>query len=148
MGADGDAVALWDHGALDPPTPPELAAHPAFPTDVEQRLDTYDDLVERLVPDEPHAYLGVLACRPDDAAAPATGSARRRRGLGRRTAAPGIDLALTHGMPAVLETTNPLNVEMYQRADWTVHAVSDELMPELRVWIMRHDGTGRDQQQQ
>jgi hypothetical protein len=100
------------------------------------------------VPDEPHAYLGVLACRPDDAAAPATGSARRRRGLGRRTAAPGIDLALTHGMPAVLETTNPLNVEMYQRADWTVHAVSDELMPELRVWIMRHDGTGRDQQQQ
>ena len=60
----------------------------------------------------------------------------------RRAAAPGIDLALTHGMPAVLETTNPLNVEVYQRAGWTVHAVSDELMPELRVWIMRHDAVG------
>ena len=36
--------------------------------------------------------------------------------------------------------TNPLNVTAYERAGWTIHAVSDELQPAMRIWVMRHDG--------
>ena len=42
-------------------------------------------------------------------------------------------------MPAVLETTNPLNVAAYERAGWKVHTISDELQPAMRIWVMLHD---------
>ena len=137
------AVALWDA----PPDAAEAsktgnrgdehqqeqpAAPSPYPPDVLQRLARYNSIVHDLLPPdtEPFWYLGVLACHPS-----AQGS-----GLARQVARAAIDLAKEAGLVAYLETTNPRNVGIYRRAGWVVHAVSDELQPRLRIWVMRHDG--------
>lgn len=143
VGMDGDAVALWDFPSEGEENLPEEEGQapvaPVWPADVAERMDRYDNLVHEMCPDEPYAYLGILACRPDDSSGAGTGSARSRRGLGRRTARPGIDLGASLGVPSVLETTNAVNVEVYARAGWRVHATSNEI-PELTIWVLVHDG--------
>jgi predicted N-acetyltransferase YhbS len=74
--------------------------------------------------------LGILARHPD----------RQGSGVARRLTRIALANASRDGVPAVLETTNPLNVKAYERAGWTVHAVNDELQPAMRIWVMRHDG--------
>jgi GNAT superfamily N-acetyltransferase len=105
--ANGAVAALWD-------VPTGGAAHPAkvdLPDDVRDRLDQYDTAVHAVLPTYPHWYLGILATRPDHAG----------RGLGRRLMAAGVTSAHADGLPAVLETMNPSNVELYLRAGWTLH---------------------------
>ena len=102
---------------------------------VQARLDRYDDVVHALLPPQPYWYLGILARHPS----------RRGLGLARRL----TRLVLEHrgdgdddGVPAVLETTNSLNVAAYERAGWTVYATSDELQPAMRIYVMRHGRGG------
>ena len=161
-----DAVALWDAPAEQPFTPhvgggtgggegggegggaapdsatgigfcvaaavaPTPASAPvALPADVQLRLDTYDRVVHDLLPPQPYWYLRILARHPD----------RQGSGVARRLSRIALDCASRDGVPAFLETTNPLNVAAYARVGWTVHAVSEQLQPAMTIWIMRHDG--------
>lgn len=121
--AGGAVVALWDEPVLPAPqASPEVTVRSASPETAEApRLDlpvaelgrvrAYDAAVEAILPTYPHWYLGVLATRPDHAG----------RGLGRRLMAHGVARAHADGVPAVLETMNPSNVDMYVRAGWQVY---------------------------
>ena len=135
-----DAAALWDApeqpssssgagGEAAAPAPAAPTPVP-LPADVRGRLDTYDRVVHDLLPSQPYWYLGILARHPS----------RQGSGLARRLTQIALERASRDGVPAVLETTNPLNVAAYERAGWTVHAVNDELQPAMRIWVMRHDG--------
>jgi ribosomal protein S18 acetylase RimI-like enzyme len=118
----GSAVAMW----AGPPGEPAdaLAAH-GMPADVLDRLDEYDKAVHDLLPPVPHWYLGVLATHPDHAG----------RRWGRLAMTDGVRLAAEQGFPALLETTNPRNVGIYERAGWST--VGEARAGDLRIWVMR-----------
>lgn len=107
IGAAGAVAALWDLPTVRSSEPEAFDV----PTDARDRIDRYDAAVHTALPAYPHWYLGVLATRPDHAG----------RGLGRRLMAAGVALAHRDGLPAVLETTNPSNVNLYVRAGWEVY---------------------------
>lgn len=156
---DCSVAALWDapeHALVGRPAagvpcaaPDEMAPAPAappptpLPPAVQARLDAYDDVVRGLLPQQPHWYLGILARHPS----------RRGLGLARRLTRLVLDRcggdkddgAGGPTLPAVLETTNPLNVAAYERAGWTLHATSDALQPAMRIYVMRHDRGGRQE---
>ena len=136
---DGDAAALWDApeqtadasvGDREDTTARAAPVLVPLPADVQERLDKYEHIVHDLLPPQPHWYLGILARHP----------CRQGSGVARRLAQVALALASRDGIPAVLETTNPLNVAAYERAGWTIHAMNDELQPAMRIWVMRHDG--------
>ena len=123
VGADGDAVAAWS-----PPASTVEVPDLHLPPDAAARLAAYDEIVDAAVPTEPHWYLGILASHPS----------RRGEGLARLVAEPGRAAAQASGVPAVLETTNPHNVPMYERSGWRVTAELDDVIG-LRVWVMQID---------
>ena len=107
----GAAVAMWE-----PPHPAGSAdrAEPELvvPDAVRERLDGYERTVHRVLPAQPYWYLGVLATAPEHAG----------RGLARAVMRAGLDRAGADGVPAVLETTNPGNLGLYEHLGWQVHA--------------------------
>nr|WP_239542276.1 GNAT family N-acetyltransferase [Micromonospora terminaliae] len=119
----GASVAIWE-----PPHPAEpgradpLTAH--LPADALARVRAYDEAVHAALPTGPFWYLGVLGTHPD--------SAGRR--WGRAVMRAGLQRATADGLPAVLETSNPANVEIYRRAGW--HVVR-EISEPLPTWIMQ-----------
>ncbi len=129
VAGDADAVALWDPPRL-PGQNQDRTSHPE-PTyadvGVHERLEAYDRAVSGHLPEPPYWYLGVLGTHPRAAG----------RGLGRLLMRHGLDLARADGLPAVLETTRPENVGLYERAGWRVLAeiVGAEPSP---IWVMEH----------
>ncbi|MGN9908875.1 GNAT family N-acetyltransferase [Phytohabitans sp. LJ34] len=122
----GASTAIWE-----PPRAPDdspggdLSAQlPAGPL---ARVLAYDKAVHAALPDAPFWYLGVLATHPASAG----------RGWGRAVMRAGLSRAATDGLPAVLETSNPANVEMYRRAGWQVVRTMTEPLP---IWVMRVPG--------
>jgi len=119
----GASTAIWE----PPPSGDEhagdtLSAHlPAGPL---ARLRAYDEAVHAALPGAPFWYLGVLATHPASAG----------RGWGRAVMKAGLRRAAADGLPAVLETSNPDNVELYRRAGWQVVRTVTEPLP---IWVMR-----------
>lgn len=133
ISAGGAVAALWDLPSAPPSEPGTLD----LPADARDRIDRYDAAVHAALPSDPHWYLGVLATRPDHAG----------RGLGRRLMAAGVAMAHDEGMPAVLETTNPSNVDLYVRAGWAVYRRIDaDGVPPTWV-LMNRPALTRDPQQ-
>ncbi|WP_328652717.1 GNAT family N-acetyltransferase [Micromonospora sp. NBC_00330] len=120
----GASVAIWEPPAGSPTGSPKagLAAH--YPADVLARVQSYDDAVHAALPTFPFWYLGVLGTHPDSAG----------RGWGRAVMRAGLDRAAADGLPAILETSNPVNVELYRRAGWEVAGFLPEPVP---TWIMQ-----------
>ncbi len=111
----GAAVAMWDGPGARP------SGHtPAGPFAV------YERAVSAVMPTYPRWYLGVLASHPE----------HRGRRLARAAMAPGLRRAADDGLPALLETSNPGNVEVYRSVGFDVlaHLTVDGVLP---VWIMR-----------
>jgi ribosomal protein S18 acetylase RimI-like enzyme len=107
----GSVAALWD-----PPSSRATDDHRLeLPTDALHRIERYDCAVHPLLPDGPFWYLGVLATHPE----------RAGQRLGRRLMAAGVTAAHADGLPAVLETMNPSNVELYRREGWEVVGRTD-----------------------
>lgn len=120
---DADAVALWDAPGADGDI------HVELPPSALAVMAQYDDAVHGAIPDERHWYLGVLATDP----------AHAGRGLGRAVMRSGLARAAAEGLPAYLETTNPGNVALYERAGWRVET---QLAHPLPIWVMRQDPQG------
>ncbi|MBL7257795.1 GNAT family N-acetyltransferase [Paractinoplanes lichenicola] len=118
---DGAATAMWEPPQVEHPDD-NLAGE--FPEDVLKRVRAYDEAVHAALPKEPFWYLGVLGTHPDFA--------------GRRWAQAvmhaGLDRAEADGLPAILETSKPANVEFYRKAGWRV---VNEIADPLPVWVMR-----------
>ncbi|MFF0470699.1 GNAT family N-acetyltransferase [Micromonospora zamorensis] len=120
----GASVAIWE-----PPSDPSAPAHRSpeispYPADVQARVQSYDDVVHDALPTFPFWYLGVLGTHPDSAG----------RGWGRAVMRAGLARAAAEGLPAILETSNPGNVELYRRAGWEVLGSLAEPVP---TWIMQ-----------
>jgi ribosomal protein S18 acetylase RimI-like enzyme len=119
----GASVAMWEPPALvsgSAPLPSGLSAGSMA------RLDAFHAAVHGALPSEPHWYLGVLATHPDHAG----------RRWGRAVMATGLRRTADAGVPAYLETANPRNLDIYQRAGWQVtRTVTVAALP---VWIMRY----------
>ncbi|MEU1587622.1 GNAT family N-acetyltransferase [Micromonospora sp. NPDC005710] len=121
----GASVAVWE-----PPADPSTAAHQSpeeaslYPVDVRARVEGYDHVVYAALPTYPFWYLGVLGTHPDSAG----------RGWGRAVMRAGLERAAADGLPAILETSNPGNVELYRRAGWEVVATLAEPVP---TWMMQ-----------
>lgn len=119
----GASVAIWEPPADGHDTPD--GGFPArYPDDVLARVRAYDEAVHAALPTFPFWYLGVLGTHPDSAG----------QGWGRAVMRAGLDRAAAEGLPAVLETSNPNNVELYRRAGWEVLGTMAEPVP---TWIMR-----------
>jgi len=128
IAAGGAVGALWEAPEPDVPSAPSVTAEAPrldLPAAELRRIRAYDAAVEAVLPTYPHWYLGVLATRPDHAG----------RGLGRRLMAHGVARAHADGVPAVLETMNPSNVDLYVRAGWQVYAETTAAdVP--RTWVL------------
>ncbi|MCO1597152.1 N-acetyltransferase [Micromonospora sp. RHAY321] len=119
----GASVAIWEPPAASPESREDaLAAH--LPADVLARVVAYDEAVHAALPDAPFWYLGVLGTHPDNAG----------RRWGRAVMGVGLRRAAADGLPAILETSNPVNVELYRRAGWEV---ADSFSEPLPTWIMQ-----------
>lgn len=126
---NGLAVAMWDGPGPDDVTPRRSLAD-QLPADAMARVNAYDEAVHGALPKAPFWYLGVLGTHPDH-----TG-----RRWGHTLMATGLRRAAADGVPAVLETSNPGNVEVYRRAGWdVVVAVPAEPLP---IWVMQQHPDG------
>ncbi|TDC83207.1 N-acetyltransferase [Micromonospora sp. KC606] len=119
----GASVAIWEPPAAEDEWPDDnLAAQ--LPADALARVRAYDEAVHAALPAAPFWYLGVLGTHPDNAG----------RRWGHAVMKVGLDRAAADGLPAILETSNPDNVEVYRRAGWEmVHAFTEP----LPTWVMR-----------
>jgi ribosomal protein S18 acetylase RimI-like enzyme len=117
----GGSVAMWD-GPKASDAPP--GALDDLPADARARVDAYNAAVHDALPDEPFWYLGVLGTHPD----------HRGRRWGRALLADGLRRAADDGLAAVLETSNPGNVEVYRAAGFEV--ARELTAGPLRVWVM------------
>ena len=119
----GASTAIWEPPSDEDASADDgLSAH--LPADALARVRAYDRAVHAALPAAPFWYLGVLGTHPD--------SAGRRWGHAVMQA--GLRRAAADGLPAVLETSNPANVEVYRRAGWEVVRTVTEPIP---VWVMR-----------
>jgi ribosomal protein S18 acetylase RimI-like enzyme len=120
----GASVAMWDAPTARDGQPDDtLATH--LSADAMARVNAYDDAVHAALPATPFWYLGVLGTHPDHAG----------RRWGHAVMAAGLRRAAADGLPAVLETSNPGNVEVYLRAGWQVLQVVTA--KSLTIWIMQ-----------
>ena len=126
----GVAVAMWDGPSGAGAAAPDAAPALALPAGTMSRLEAYDAAVHAALPVVPHWYLGVVATRPDHAG----------RRLGRAVMAAGLREAAAAGLPAYLETTNPGNVTLYQRAGWEVE--TSMTVQAVQVWVMKQLPSG------
>ena len=69
----------------------------------------------------------------------ATHPKARGRGLARAVLQRGLSHAASAALPAVLETTNPGNLEIYRKLGWRV--IAEAAVP-LPIWILQYDAHG------
>lgn len=81
-----------------------------LPDTVQERIGLADEAVDRLLPQIPHWYLGVLATRPG----------LWGRGLATAVAGPVLRSADRSGVPVALETAEPRNIGFYLRRGFAV----------------------------
>jgi ribosomal protein S18 acetylase RimI-like enzyme len=117
----GASVAMWDAPAAANGGDATLA----LPAAELARVHAYEDAVRAALPAAPFWYLGVLGTDPRHAG--------RRWGHALMTA--GLRRADADGLPAVLETSNPGNVGVYQRAGFEV--TRETAADGLVIWVMR-----------
>jgi ribosomal protein S18 acetylase RimI-like enzyme len=109
--AGASSVALWTA-----PGEPELSEEDesraagmleqALPPESFAALETIYQRFEDAHPHEPHAYLGFLATHPD----------YRGRGIAQQLLAENLADLDARGIPAYLESSNPVNDHRYERA--------------------------------
>ena len=129
---DAASVAMWSPPTAAGIEPADAAAAQSEVAGSDggaaERIEHYESIVDRELPETPHWYLGILATHPDHAG----------RRLGRSVMRDGLARAHADGVPAILETTRADNVALYQRAGWSVER--ELVVDHLDVWILSHPG--------
>jgi GNAT superfamily N-acetyltransferase len=120
----GASVAIWEPPAAEN-EPPQDFPDAELSADALTRVHAYEQAVHAMLPSTPFWYLGVLGTHPHYAG--------RRWGHALMTA--GLHRAAQDGVPAILETGSPANVEVYRRAGWEVVRTVTEPLP---IWLMQH----------
>ena len=120
----GTSVAMWDAPAS------KSGGDPVLPPSELARVRAYDETVHAVLPTGPYWYLGVLGTDPRHAG----------KRFGHALMAAGLRRAEAEGLPAVLETSNPGNVEVYKRAGFDV--VARTALDSLDIWVMRRPPMG------
>jgi len=126
----GASVAMWDaptSTAGDGDGDGDGDGEPALPAAELARVRAYNRAVHAALPPGPFWYLGVLGTDPRHAG----------KRFGHALMAAGLRRAAADGLPAVLETSNPGNVEVYKRAGFDV--VAETAHESLAIWVMRRD---------
>lgn len=126
--ADGASVAIWEPPGADSGDDPHDSWTSTLPADVTARIRAYNDALHKALPTTPFWYLGVLGTHPDHAG----------HRWGHAVMSAGLQRAAADGLPAVLETSNPANIEIYRRAGWQI---IDEMTDPLPTWIMQQPTT-------
>lgn len=116
---EGRAASLWDGPQATGSS--DLSGLQPGPL---ARVQEYDAAIHAALPRTPFWYLGVLGTHPDAAG----------RGLGRAVMAAGVASAEESGLPCVLETSKPENLEFYARGGWEVIDVVEN---PVRTWVLR-----------
>ena len=98
------------------------------------RIHQQGALFERYHPAEPHFYLQFIGCRSRD----------QGRGVGSALLKQGTRLCDETGLPAYLESSNHLNVPLYQRHGFEVIHEQDVAAGGPRVWFMLRPARGND----
>ncbi len=143
---DCSAVAMWNPPGGNLLGPEQVAARYArmaagLAAPSGERVGALDAAVDPLLPDEPHWYLGVLACHPS----------RQGQGLGTAVIAPILACADRIRVPVALETATPANVAFYTRRGFAV--AGQTRLPgalgtagqgssgdgDVPVWVMRRE---------
>jgi GNAT superfamily N-acetyltransferase len=81
-----------------------------LPTSKLAMLELWERFAAAQPPDEPHAYLSLLATHPNS----------RGYGVGQKLLGMNLEEWDRHGIPTYLESTNPANNHRYERAGFTV----------------------------
>jgi GNAT superfamily N-acetyltransferase len=115
----GASVAMWHAPAS------KSGGDPALPAAELARVRAYDETVHAALPTTPHWYLGVLGTDPRHAG----------KRFGHALMAAGLRRAEADGLPVVLETSNPGNVQVYERAGFEV--VTETALDGLEIWVLR-----------
>lgn len=119
----GASVAIWEPPVVEDESPDGRPAA-QLPADALARVHAYEEAVHAMLPSIPFWYLAVLGTHPHYAG--------RRWGHAVMTA--GLRRATQDGLPAILETSNPTNVEIYRRAGWEVVCSVTDPLP---IWLMQ-----------
>ena len=98
------------------------------------RIHKQGTLFERYHPAEPHFYLQFIGCRSRD----------QGRGIGSALLKQGTRLCDEAGLPAYLESSNHLNVPLYQRHGFEVIHEQGLAAGGPRVWFMLRPAGGND----
>ena len=96
------------------------------------RIHKQGTLFERYHPAEPHFYLQFIGCRSRD----------QGRGVGSALLKQGTRLCDEAGLPAYLESSNHLNVPLYQRHGFEVIHEQGLASAGPRVWFMQRPARG------
>lgn len=136
---DGAAVAVWVPPGVDELTEAEESellalVHRELPA---QRAEAMTELWDRFeaarTAQPPHAYLSLLATHPD----------HRGRGSGQQLLRETLDHWDGLGVPAYLESTNPVNDHRYARAGFTPVGAFSAVVDDAGVTTMWRDvGSG------
>lgn len=119
----GASVAIWEPPGVGNESPGESLGG-ELPAEVLARVHSYNEVVHAILPSNAFWYLGVLGTHPDYAG----------RRWGHAVMNAGLKRAAQDGLPAILETSNRANVELYRRAGWdVVRSVTDP----LPIWLMQ-----------
>ena len=131
--SNGRGAALWLPPGEKFEIPPRLAMLGMIarlvlrrgPTPL-KRIRQQGDLFEKHHPTAPHYYLQFVGCRRSD----------QGKGVGSALMKHGTRIADEAGMPAYLESSNSLNVPLYQRHGFEVQAEEDVAEDGPRAWFM------------
>lgn len=91
-----------------------------------RRIHQQGSVFARHLPREPHYYLQFIGCRQED----------QGQGIGAALLKEGTRICDEHGVPAYLESSNILNVPLYQRHGFEVKAEETVAKNGPRAWFM------------
>lgn len=131
---EGAAVAVWL-----PPDGTEMSAEQlvalsdlvvaVLPAESVAAMEEMGQRFDAHRPTEPHMYLNFLATHPD----------HRGHGLAQRMLAENLEEYDAQGLPAYLESSNPLNIPRYERAGFRVIGSFSAVLGDAVVTTMWRD---------
>jgi GNAT superfamily N-acetyltransferase len=107
----------------------EIAGDSLQPDTLHALLELFDRFDAAHPHDEPHAYLGLLATHPDF----------RGHGIAQQLLAANLAALDARGIPAYLESTNPVNDHRYERAGFRAIGGFSAVLDDAHITTMWRD---------